>query len=162
VTTIAGSSGAEGIVDGVGSAARFFSPKGIAYDGVGDLYVSDTGGQTIRAISVATGVVTTIAGSPGIVGSADDVGTAARFNGPTALCTDGLGNLFVADTGNGTIRKIDLASGRVSTYVGEPGQFGVRFGHLPAGLNSPQGLIVLSPMEMAIVDQAENSVLLLR
>ena len=74
-------------------------------DGSGNLYVADTNNSTIRKITPA-GVVTTLAGSPGIAGSADGTGGAARFSSPEGVAVDGAGNLYVADTDNHTIRKI--------------------------------------------------------
>src|SRR6266567_1205438 len=78
VTTLAGTPGVTGSADGTGSAARFYSPFGIAVDSVGNLYVTDLNNHTIRKITPA-GVVTTIAGTVGVIGSTDGSGTAARF-----------------------------------------------------------------------------------
>jgi hypothetical protein len=105
VTTLAGTAGLYGSADGTGAAAKFYGPKGIAVDGTGNLYVADTGNNTIRKITPA-GVVTTVAGSAGSTGSADGTGAAARFNGPEGIALDGAGNLYVADMLNNAIRKI--------------------------------------------------------
>ncbi|MCU1382798.1 MAG: repeat protein [Acidobacteria bacterium] len=107
VTTFAGAHGSSGSEDGVGSAARFFRPNGVAVDSVGTVYVADTNNSTIRKIT-SDGVVTTLAGEAGEGGFADGSPPAARFSLPTALALDGLGNLYVADTGNQTIRRIVL------------------------------------------------------
>jgi hypothetical protein len=98
---------ADGSADGVGSAARFFRPGGAVALG-GFLYIADTGNHTIRRMSISTGEVTTLAGGPGSPGSADGTGSAARFDGPGGIATDGL-SLYVADIGNHTIRKVTLA-----------------------------------------------------
>jgi sugar lactone lactonase YvrE len=123
VTTLAGSAGQSGSVDGTGSAARFNTPSGVAVDNAGNLYVADTGNETIRTITLA-GVVTTLAGSAGKSGSVDGTGSAARFNTLSSLALDGAGNLYVADTpadsGNGTIRMITPA-GMVSTLTDNTG-----------------------------------------
>jgi len=88
-----------------GTAARFSAPNGITTDGT-NLYVTDTGNSTIRKIVISTGVVTTLAGSSaGSSGSTDGTGTSARFYSPYGITTDGT-NLYVADTFNHTIRKI--------------------------------------------------------
>ena len=100
------------------------SPIGIATDGAGNLYVADTGNSTIRKIVIATRAVTTFAGVAGETGSVDGTGAAARFTGPNAIASDGAGNLYVGD-GNGTIRKIAIASAAVSTVIGSPGRMGV-------------------------------------
>lgn len=117
VSTLAGS-GTSGSADGTGTSATFSYPRGITTDGT-NLYVADSGGNTIRKIEIATGIVTTIAGSAGVSGSADGVGTAARLSGPYGITTDGT-NLYVADSGNNTIRKIEIATGVVTTIAGTP------------------------------------------
>src|SRR5271165_2695403 len=126
VTTVAGVPGVVGSADGTGAAARFSTPCGIAADGAGTLYVADTGNSAIRKIS-PSGVVTTLAGSAGLTGSADGTGAAAHFNRPCGIAIDDAGNLFVADTGNSTIRRISPA-GRVSTLAGAAGHVGAADG----------------------------------
>ncbi len=105
IATLAGSAGVSGSADGTGSAARFNGPSDVAFDGAGNAYVTDTNNHTIRKITPA-GVVSTLAGLAGTSGSADGTGSAARFHSPTGITVDGLGNLFVADTENHTIREI--------------------------------------------------------
>jgi hypothetical protein len=121
VTTLAGNPNTFTTVDGVGTAASFGVVSGIVYD-AGELYVSDN--DTIRKIDVATGAVTTFAGSAGSPGSTDGIGTAARFDVASGLVTDGAGNLYVAEFKNATIRKIVLASGQVTTIAGAAGVLG--------------------------------------
>lgn len=116
VTTFAGSPGVSGSNDGIGTAARFNGPFDITSDGI-NLYVSDTYNHTIRKIAIATGAVTTLAGSVGLAGSTDGIGTAARFNKPQGITTDGI-NLYVTDTNNATIRKVTIATGEVTTFAG--------------------------------------------
>ena len=119
VTTLAGSGGSYGTsADGTGADARFNDPIGIASDGAGNLYVADYGGRTIRKVVVATGDVTTFAGTPGAQGSADGTGRAARIGGPSGVASDGAGNLYVTDSDNNTIRKIVIATGAVTTIAG--------------------------------------------
>jgi sugar lactone lactonase YvrE len=122
VTTLAGLPGESGDEDGTGTSARFFRPIGLAVDGFGNLYVADTSNNTIRKVTPA-GVVTTFAGTAGQFGSADGTGSAARFDGPGGVAVDGSGNVYVADTYNGTIRKI-TPTGVVTTLAGSPGEFG--------------------------------------
>ena len=93
-----------------------------AADDAGNLYVADTGNQAIRKVLVATGVVTTLAGSAIMSGSTDGTGPAARFSDPRGVALDGVGHLLVADSGNNTIRKVVLAAGSVSTLIGLTGQ----------------------------------------
>ena len=120
VTTLAG--GVCGYGDGTGTAARFNLPGAITTDGA-NLYVADTNSQTIRQIVIATGVVTTLAGTQYAIGSTDATGAAARFNSPVGITTDGT-SLYVADNGNHTIRKVLIATGAVSTIAGTAGSFG--------------------------------------
>jgi len=111
------------------ASAGFNYPSGITADGKGNLYVADYANSTIRKIALpfsnSSTIVTTIAGSPGTVGSVDDtVGTTARFNHPTDITTDGK-YLYVTDTNNLTIRRISLnATYSVSTIAGVPGSGG--------------------------------------
>lgn len=90
---------------------------GLAADGNGNLFVVD--GSTIRKIN-AGGVVTTLAGTEGVQGSADGTGAAAQFNGASALAVDADENVYVADTMNMTIRKV-TAAGVVTTLAGTAG-----------------------------------------
>lgn len=116
VTTLAGEPGFYSSEDGVGSAAHFFSPLGIACDESGNAYVADTGNQTIRKI-MPDGRVTTLAGLPGTRGSTDGSGSAALFSSPWGIAVDGAGNVFVSDEFNSTIRKI-TPDGNVRTVAG--------------------------------------------
>jgi len=116
VTTIAGSALSSGSTDATGTSARFYNPRGITTDGT-NLFVADDSNHTIRKIVISTGVVTTIAGSAGTSGSTDATGTSARFYNSTGITTDGT-NLFVADYGNYTIRKIVISTGVVTTIAG--------------------------------------------
>ena len=117
VTTLAGTTGVRGYANGIGTAATFSDPRGITTDGT-NLYVTDYNNRTIRKIVISTGVVTTLAGTVGTTGSADnETGTAATFNYPADLTTDGT-NLYVTDTFSHTIRQIVISSGVVTTLAG--------------------------------------------
>jgi sugar lactone lactonase YvrE len=122
VTTLAGTPGVSGSADGTGGAAQFAKPSGVAVDSLGNVYVADSFNNTIRKIS-SGGAVTTLAGTPGIVGSADGSGGAAQFNRPGGVAVDGTGNVYVADSLNRTIRKI-TSNGVVTTLAGTPGILG--------------------------------------
>jgi sugar lactone lactonase YvrE len=115
VTTLAGTAGVAGFDDGVGGAALFNRPEGLAIDAGGNLYVADTGNSVIRKVS-AGGTVSTFAGLPTVAGLEDGVGTFALLNQPRSLALDSAGNLYVADTGNAAIRKID-PGGNVTTLA---------------------------------------------
>ena len=103
VTTIAGT-GSAGNADGTGTAASFNAP-GITNDGT-NLFVADRRNNTIRKVVISTGVVTTLAGTAGTSGTTDGTGTAALFNYPAGITSDGT-SLYVTDNINHTIRKID-------------------------------------------------------
>ena len=135
VTTLAGLAGNSGSADGTGSAARFNSPRGVAVDSAGKVYVADTNNHTIRRIT-AGGVVTTLAGLPGSSGTTDATGNNARFNQPRGIAVDGAGVLYVADTNNHTIRKI-TAGAVVTTLAGLAGTSGK-----PTGRAAPHGSTV--------------------
>lgn len=105
-------------LNGTTAAALYRNPQGIAIDSAGAIYIADSGNHIIRKIS--SGNVTTLAGSPSASGSTDDTGSAARFNAPLGVAVDSSGNVFVADTGNHTIRKI-TPSGVVTTFAGTAG-----------------------------------------
>jgi len=119
VTTIAGLPYNSGSSDGIGSAARFYYPAGIAVDHGGNLYVADEGNYTIRRLTLAgtNWTVFTAAGLAGSPGSADGIGSAARFNGPYAIAVDGNTNIYVADSINCTIRKDPLIVVPVPSFV---------------------------------------------
>ena len=108
VITLAGS-GSAGSADGAGTSASFRDPNGLAVDSSGNIYVADSGNNSIRKIT-SSGIVTTLAGSAGR-GSADGTGTAASFNYPAGVALDASGNLYVADGGNNKIRKITFPGG---------------------------------------------------
>ncbi|WP_305822402.1 NHL domain-containing protein [Massilia brevitalea] len=151
VTTVAGTAGACGSADGRGNAARFCEPRDIEVDDDGYLYVADTANSTIREIS-PSGEVRTVAGAAGQCGTADGPGASARFCNAAALTMDGAGTLFVADTGNGTIRRIG-SSGAVNTVAGTPGTRNVVLGPLPGSLNAPRGITVLAAGSLAATSQ---------
>jgi len=116
VTTVAGASIA-GNNNGTGAEAHFNAPYGVVADGKGNLYVADYNNNEIRKIVISTGMVSTFAGTTK-AGFADGTGTAASFNGPAGITTDGKGNLYVADLINTEIRKIVISSGVVTTLAG--------------------------------------------
>ncbi len=122
VTTLAGTAGVFGSANGTGAAALFVFPVGLAVDASGNVFVADYGAGTIRKITSA-GVVTTLAGTAGVIGSADGTGAAAQFYNPAGLAVDASGNLYVADSFNDTIRKVTSA-GVVTTLAGTAGTFG--------------------------------------
>lgn len=149
VSTLAGSVGQAGRTDGVASAALFDNPQGIAVDSEGNVYVADTGNNTIRKISPG-GLVTTLAGTPGEIGYADGVGSAAGFQQPTGIAVDKTGTLYVADTINSKIRKISPI-GAVTTLAGGGPPYSDGTG-TAAGFDNPQGVAVDSRGNVYVAD----------
>lgn len=155
VSTLAGSPGQSGQADGSAGNARFNQPWGVVLDAAGNLYVADTGNDTVRKISPA-GVVTTLAGTAGNVGSQDGSGSSASFNLPQGIAIDSAANLYVADTGNNTIRKLTQA-GVVSTLAGTAGNSGSSDGSgQRASFNQPNGIVVDSSGNVRITDSANQ------
>ena len=151
VSTLAGSPENWGSDDGVGSAARFNGPVGVALDEQGNLLVSDANNHTIRKVT-AGGVVTTWAGTPDVDGCVDGNGRAARFCMPAELAADRHGNVFVADSFNHVVRKISR-EGWVTTVTGVPGGVGARDGvNGQARLFNPYGLAVRPDGSLALAD----------
>eukprot|EP00947_MAST-08B_sp_MAST-8B-sp1_P001450 g1450.t1 len=159
VTTLAGS-GEEGSEDGVGVAASFCHPSGLAVSPDGkQLFVADIDGNKIRVVNVADGTVTTLAGS-GEEGSEDGVGAAASFSGPPglALSLDGK-QLFVADYHGNKIRVVNVADGTVTTLAGS-GQYKSEDGvGAAASFKYPEGL-TLSPdgKQLFVADQDGHNI----
>ena len=104
---------------GAARSARFLLARGIGLSADGTLVVADQDAASVRAIAAATGIVTSMVGS-GIAGFGGDGGLApaARLNAPTALAFDASQNLYIADSYNNRIRRVDAVSGAVTTVAG--------------------------------------------
>lgn len=152
VSTLAG--GAEGFADGIGAAAAFHTPSGLALDAAGNLYVADTGNNAIRKVS-PQGVVSTLAGG-GAAGLRDGVGAAAEFNGPVGVALDRAGNVLVADTYNDRIRRI-APDGTVTTLAG--GAPGLLDGPQAQALfDTPTGIAVDPRGGIVVADSGNGAV----
>lgn len=157
VSTFAGMAGQAGSTDGMGAAARFYRPAGVAVDRSGNVYVADAGNGTIRTIS-PLGVVSTLAGTAGQIGSADGTGGAAQFDWPSSVAVDGSGNVYVADYENDVIRKV-TSSGVVSTIAGTAGQPGSADGTgAAAQFHSPSGVAVDASGNVYVADSFNNTI----
>jgi sugar lactone lactonase YvrE len=157
VSTLAGSASPAGYADGISSQARFSAPQGIAVDGATNIYVAESGNNTIRKITPA-GQVSTLAGAAGGAGSEDGTGAEARFSGPQGIAADSVGNIFVADSGNNTIRKITPA-GLVSTLAGLAGTPGTADGYgSEARFYYPWGVAVDSLDNVYVADSWNNTI----
>jgi sugar lactone lactonase YvrE len=156
-TGVAGSSG-----DGsTATAAKLNMPVGTALDSAGNLYVADTGNDTIRKIT-PSGTISIIAGQSGTAGFAGDGSAAsvATLNAPTALAVDGAGNIYIADTGNNRVRLINVVSRTISTFAGTgtAGYTGDSFAPATAQLNHPSGLALSLSGILYIADTGNNVV----
>ena len=172
VTTIAGLAATPGSTDGTGSAALFNKPSGVAIDNLGvaidnagNVFVADTLNHTLRKIT-SLNSVSTIAGSTGQGGSTDGSANAARFQGPQGLAffkvTSATGTesyLFIADTNNQTIRKINLTTGLVTTVAGLAGNSGSTDGMgASARFNYPTDVAVDSNGNLFVADSDNHTI----
>jgi sugar lactone lactonase YvrE len=146
ITTVAGNgswgSGGDG---GSAVSAQLANPSGIAVDGNGNIYIADYTNSKIRKVTVASGIITTVAGN-GIPGYNGDnlLATTARLNYPTAVAVDGSNNIYIADLNNNRIRKVTALSGIITTFAGNgsAGYSGDRGSAIGAMLFQPVGVAV--------------------
>jgi len=143
--------------DGIGNAARFWSPLGVAIDSAGNVFVADEVNNTIRKVDTAGGV-TTIAGHPNTPGSTDGPVQSALFYNPFGVAFDSAGNLYVTDTSNNTIRKITVA-GQVTTLAGLAGVPGSTDGvGAAARLWGPKGIILDNSGNVYVSDEGNETI----
>lgn len=152
--TFAGN-GTSGSTDGNGTSAQFYQPSGITIDGNDNVYVVENFGQRIRKIT-PTGDVTTIAGN-GTAGFVNGTGTAASFNYPSGIVADNTGNLYVVDTNNSVIRKINSA-GEVTTFAGTGAQGNTNGGINVATFKYPKGIAQDSSGNFYITDNYNHNI----
>ncbi len=162
ITTFAGT-GTSGYTGdgGAATAARLSNLEGVTIMSNGDVYVADTGNNVVRKITAATGVITTFAGT-GTAGSTGDGGAAtlARLNAPQALDVTSGGDVYIADTGNHKIRRVQSGSGIITTIAGTGvGGFSGDGGSATlAQLNSPRGIGISSSGIYYIGDRSNNRI----
>jgi sugar lactone lactonase YvrE len=106
---------------GPATAATFVSPHGLAIDSAGNLYIADQGSFTVRMVAASTGIITTVAGTPGKSGSSADgtLAVDALLEGPSSVAVDASGNIFLADAG--LLERVDHGTGTLSQYAGTSG-----------------------------------------
>ena len=161
VTTIAGYAAASGFTDGAASTAQFSSPGAVAWAANGNLYISDGSNQRIRLL--ANGNVSTIAGN-GSAGYSGDKGSgsSASLYSPSGIAVDASNNVYIADSFNNVIRKVDT-SGNITTFAGNnadgPGLWNGD-GTLAVGadLNGPLGVAVDPAGNVYIADTVNNAI----
>jgi sugar lactone lactonase YvrE len=145
---------------GPAAGAQLNDPRGVAVNATGDMFISDTGNQRIRRVDHASGVITTVAGT-GTAGYSGDNGaaTGAMINYPRGIVLDASGSLYIADTGNNRVRKVDttgvittLAGNGVAGFAGDGGLAGL------AALNGPRGLAIDPAGNLFVTDSNNNRV----
>lgn len=147
----AGQSGAYGHADGEPANARFYTPSSLAVDRQSNVYVVDRGTHVLRLID-PSGFVRTLAGSPGHPGKANGIGSKARFRAPQGVCVGSDGFIYVGDTGNHVIRRVD-ADGRVETWAGWAGNSGLRNRRRSSALfRGPAGLAFNAAGDLFVAD----------
>lgn len=140
VATAAGTANISGTEDGPASAAHFNMPTQIAADGKA-IYITDTGNSTIRKLNLADATVSTIGGQAQTEGSADGPASKSSFARPRGIATDGK-FVYVSDTANQTIRKIDPSDNLTTTIAGQAGTQGLNNGAgKQATFNDPEALV---------------------
>ena len=146
---------------GQATAAKLANPTGIALDGKGNIYISDSGNERVRKVNLSTGIITTIAGTgeTGFVGENIDA-TKAQLANPLGLAFDNAGDLFVVDRGNNMVRKIAISTGKISTVVGngESGYSGDGELAKDAKLANPTGLAFNNAGDLFVVDRGNNRI----
>lgn len=160
VTTIAGALGQNGNTDATGTAASFNAPMGLVEDN-GYLYVCDRSNHAIRRIDLATNAVTIVAGSTaGTAGTSNGNGTAARFNFPYMIISDGT-YLYISDSGAHTIRTLQIGgSWTVDTLAGTAASAGTSDGvGSAARFRSPRGLALSADKKTLYVADASNNLI---
>lgn len=159
----AAGSGASGYAgdNGPATSAKFQAPEGVALAPNGDLYIADTGNHVVRRVAHATGIVTTVVGT-GSPGDAGDGGpaTAALLRAPRALAFGPAGDLYIADTGNHRVRRVEMQSGLIHTVAGTggPGFSGDGGAASEARLHSPSGIAVGPSGSYFIADRVNGRV----
>ena len=150
--------GVDGYEDAPGARARFKNPRGVDYDEATDsLYVADFGNAVIRRVSVATRMVTTVAGSAGRNDYQDGVGSGAHFRAPEAISLVGPNAIGVGD--EGSLRIVAAQDGEVRTLAGLPPRSGEQDGQGSSGrFDAPEGMAWISPTEVAVADCGNGSV----
>jgi large repetitive protein len=150
-------------VAGDGTSATLNRPSGVVLDGTGNLYIADQGHNRIRVVNAATGVISTLAGNGTAAYAGDGLvasNAAVSLNAPSSVAMDGAGNLYIADTGNNVVRRIDAATGIITNFAGTGavGSSGDGAAAASATLNQPKGVTVDSSGNLYLADSANHRI----
>ncbi|MDQ2843685.1 MAG: choice-of-anchor D domain-containing protein, partial [Acidobacteriota bacterium] len=166
ITAVAGggadNSGTNSLGDGgLATNGVLKCPTGLALDSGGNLYIADKGSNVVRAVNLATNIISTVAGSGGW-GFYGDNGPAAsaNFSGPVAVRTDAAGNLYIVDYGNSVVREVSAATHIISTPIGNgsSGYGGDGGNPSTATLSNPTGITHDPTGRVLVVDSGNNIV----
>lgn len=165
ITTYAGTGVPAYDADGVPAViSGLNAPQGVALDAAGNLFIADTGNHRIRRVDAVTGMMTTVVGT-GETGFSGDGGpaTQASLSAPTDVAIAANGDLFVADSENQRVRRVDGATGVITTYVGgatelPPDEIGDGRPATEAILSRPVGVALGPDGDLFIADWAQRRV----
>ena len=173
ITTVAGN-GVPGFAGDTqpadGATTELNNPYGVTVDYAGNLYIADTNNQRVRRIDAASGVITTVAGNGFPSGNGDGYGTytgdggqasSAGLSLPYAVAFDGTGNMFIPDSANNCIRRVEAATGIITTVAGTGGKSGYKGDGAAATaalLDVPSGVIVDAAGNLYIADTQNSAI----
>ena len=146
---------------GPATSAQLRDPNGVAADAAGDLFIADSSNNRVRRVDATTGMITTVAGS-GTAGISGDGGpaTSAQLDNPTGVAVDAAGDLFIADSSNNKVRRVDATTGMITTVAGNgtAGSAGDGGPATGAQLNAPHSVALDAAGNLLIVDTGNASV----
>ena len=163
ITTVAGNTAWIYAGDGgLATQSSIFLPFGFAVDGAGDIFLADSSNNRIRRVDAVTGIISTVAGN-GLIGYSGDGGpaTVAALSNPSSVALDSSGNIFISDSGNNLVRRIDAFTGIITTVAGSVNLHGYGGDNGPAtqaSLNTPNGIAIDVAGDLYIADTGNNAV----
>ncbi len=163
MSTYAGNGNAGASGDGAAAtSASLNQPTSIAIDGAGNLYFADSANHAVRRVDAASRIITTVAGRLGIQGYTGDNGpaTSALLNTPDGLALDSSGVLYIADSGNNVVRRVDPITGQIIAFAGNHAAAYTGDGGpaISASLSAPWSVTVSSIGEVYIADQSNHAI----